>query len=98
MDYILCVLAYYVGIIAAGVVGVVIVGGIVLVGGALIIVVVQKRIKRSSMYTYTCTLYNFTRCVPCISGGVCSSIILVRLCDVMYLSCLPLVTCIAVSC
>ena len=70
MDYILCVLAYYVGLIAAGVVGVVIVGGIVLVGGILFIVVVQKRIKRSSMYTYTCTLYNFTRCVPWVFVAV----------------------------
>ena len=82
MDYILCVLAYYVGIIVAGVLSVAIVGGIVLVGGILFVVVVRKCIKRSSMYTYTCTLHNFTRCVPCISGGVFGHIILVRLCDV----------------
>ena len=54
MDYILCVLAYYVGIIYVAV-SVAIVAGIVvvvLVGGALFIVVVRKRIKRSSMYTF----------------------------------------------
>ena len=62
MDYILCILAYYVGIITAIVVGAAIVAGILLVGGILFIVVVRKRIKRSSMYIYTCTLYNFTRC------------------------------------
>ena len=84
MDYNLCVLAYYVGIIAVGVTIVAVIVVVVLVGGALFVVVVRKRIKRSSMYAYTCTLYmyNFTRCVPCISGGICSHIILVRLCDV----------------
>ena len=86
MDYNLCVLAYYVGIIYVAV-SVAIVAGIavvVLVVGALFIVVVRKRIKRSGMYTYTCTLHNFTRCVPCISGGVFSRIILVRLCDIYH--------------
>ena len=64
MDYILCVLAYYVRIIhvAVGVtiVAVIVVVVVVLVGGILFIVVVRKRIKRSSMYIHTCTLYNFT--------------------------------------
>ena len=61
MDYILCVLAYYVGIICVAVGVTIVAVVVVLVGGALFIVVVRKRIKRSSsMYTYTCTLYNFT--------------------------------------
>ena len=45
MDYIPCVLAYYVGIIAAVVVPV----GVAIVAGALFVVVVWKQIKRSSM-------------------------------------------------
>ena len=52
MDYNLCVLAYYVGIIAVGVTIVEVIVVVVLVGGVLFVVVVRKRVKRSSMYTH----------------------------------------------
>ena len=77
-------LLLYVGIIATVVAAIVI--GVVLVltctctctpVGAIIVFVVWKKFrnnKRSSMYTHTCTLCNFTRCVTCISGTLCGCV------------------------
>ena len=67
--YVLSVLALYVGIIAT-VVAVIVIGVVCTPVGAVIVVIVVivwKKFRRSSMYTHTCTLCSFTRCVTYIS-------------------------------
>ena len=71
--HVLCVLAYCVGVmtvlVAVGVIVALIVGTCIFI---CILLLVWNRIKRSSMYTHTCTLNNFTRCVTFVTGGICS--------------------------
>ena len=70
--HVLCVLAYYVGVMTV----LVVVGVIAALFGTCILIcivfLVWKSNKKSSMYTRTCTLSNFTRCVTFVTGGTCS--------------------------
>ena len=56
-------------VVVVGVIAALIVGTCILI---CIGFLVWKSIKKSSMYTHTCTLSNFTRCVTFVTGGICS--------------------------
>ena len=91
--YVLCVLAYYVGVMTV-IVAVVVIAA--LFGTCILICIVflvWKSIKKSSMYTHTCTLSNFTRCFTFVTGGICSLLLVslsVILHDRMLITCIIL--------